>query len=220
MGTPAYMAPEQASGRVDLIDRRTDVYGLGAVLYQLLTGTAPFSGSDNHEILRKVCEEHPRPVRELWPEVPSALEEICLRALAKSPIDRFASASQLATAVQTWQEVERREAEEDRDRFFMLALDLLCIAGYDGYFKRVNPAFERALGFTADELLSQPFLSFVHPDDRERTASAAGQMLDATSLMPFENRYRCKDGSYKSLQWTARGLPSSRSYLRRCEGCY
>jgi serine/threonine-protein kinase len=202
MGTPAYMAPEQASGRVDLIDRRTDVYGLGAILYQLLTGNPPFSGSNNREILQKVCEERPRPVRELWSHVPSALEEICLHALAKKPNERFASASELGTAVQNWQEIERQKAREDRDRFFTLALDLMCIAGFDGYFKRVNPAFTRALGFTADEMLSEPYLNFVHPDDRERTVAAAGRLIEDTSLMKFENRYRCKDGSYKWLEWT------------------
>src|SRR5262249_55655585 len=134
----------------------------------------------------------------------SALEGICLRALAKNPNDRFASASELATAVQNWQEVARREAEEDRDRFFMMALDLLCIGSFDGHFIRVNPAFTRTLGFTADELLSEPWLNFVHPDDRERTITARQTMTDDTALMAFENRYRCKDGSYKWLQWTAK----------------
>ena len=120
MGTPAYMAPEQASGRLDLIDRHTDIYGLGAILYEVLTGRPPFSGADTHEVLRKVREDQPLLPREQWAEVPPALEGICMRALAKSPSDRFASAVDLATAVQGWQEIERREAQEERDRFFTL----------------------------------------------------------------------------------------------------
>ena len=128
MGTPAYMAPEQASGHLDLIDRRTDIYGLGAILYEVLTGRPPFSGPETHEILRKVREEQPLPPRERWADVPPALEGICMRALAKNPTERFTSASELATAVQSWQEVERREAQEERDRFHAVSR-YLCIAG-------------------------------------------------------------------------------------------
>jgi PAS domain S-box-containing protein len=112
LGTPAYMAPEQAAGRLDLIDRRTDVYGLGAVLYELLTGQPPFSGPDTAAVLRKVQEEEPVPPRQVWPEVPPPLEALCLRALAKRPADRPAAAADLAREVQGWQEFERRQAEE------------------------------------------------------------------------------------------------------------
>jgi PAS domain S-box-containing protein len=203
IGTPAYMSPEQATGRLDLIDRHTDIYGLGAILYEILTGQPPFSGSDTLEVLRKVREEQPKAPREHWADVPLALEAICVRALAKSPEERFQSASELATAVQNWQEVERREAQEERDRFFTVSLDMLCIAGFDGYFKRLNPAFERTLGYTAEEILSQPFLSLIHPDDAERTTIEMQRLGTGSDTVSFENRYRCKDGSYKWLQWTA-----------------
>jgi PAS domain S-box-containing protein len=112
LGTPAYMAPEQADGRLDLIDRRTDVYGLGAILYEILTGSPPFTGRSTEEVLCKVREEEPAPPRQPWPEVPPALEALCPRALAKRPEDRPAAAANLAQEVQGWQESERREAEE------------------------------------------------------------------------------------------------------------
>src|SRR5262245_30901924 len=103
LGTPASMAPEQAAGRLDQIDHQTDIYGLGAILYEILTGQAPFSGASMPEVLRKVQNEEPRPPRDLCPETPPGLERICLRALSKQPADRQASAKEVADAVQQWQ---------------------------------------------------------------------------------------------------------------------
>src|ERR1043166_228458 len=91
LGTPSYMAPEQAAGRLDLIDRRTDVYGLGAMLYQVLTGQPPFRGANVEDVLRKVESEEPVPPQQLWAEVPPTLQAACLRAVAKQPSARFRS---------------------------------------------------------------------------------------------------------------------------------
>jgi PAS domain S-box-containing protein len=112
IGTPSYMAPEQAEGRVAQIDTRTDVYGLGAMLYEILTGQPPFAGPDVQKVLRAVREEEPIPPRLLCPGVPPALDSACLRALAKRGENRFETATDLALAVQSWQEIERRQAEE------------------------------------------------------------------------------------------------------------
>jgi eukaryotic-like serine/threonine-protein kinase len=102
LGTPGYMAPEQAMGRHDLADRRTDVYGLGAILYEILTGRPPFVALSASEIIIKICHELPTPPRRLLPSVEPALEAICLKALAKSRADRFATAAELAQEVQRW----------------------------------------------------------------------------------------------------------------------
>lgn len=102
---------------------------------------------------------------------------------------------------------EKKRAEEDRDRFFSLSLDMLCTAGIDGYFKQLNPTWMSTLGYTKEELLSKPFLDFVHPDDRERTIKAAAQLSRGWEIVDFENRYICKDGSYKWLSWKSISIP-------------
>src|SRR5262249_37136579 len=112
IGTPAYMAPEQAEGRLEQIDERTDVYGLGAMLYEILTGQPPFTGASSLEVLQQAIRANPAAPRELWPEVPRALEEACLKAVAKDPAQRYARAEELAQEVQRWQDVQRRRAEE------------------------------------------------------------------------------------------------------------
>lgn len=96
-----------------------------------------------------------------------------------------------------------RELEIERDRFFNLSVDMFCIAGSDGYFKRVNKAFERTLGYTEAELLGAPYASFIHPEDLASTAAQAKGQLEGHAAIQFENRYRCKDGSYRYLSWNA-----------------
>jgi serine/threonine-protein kinase len=102
LGTPGYMSPEQASGRLDLVGRASDVYSLGATLYALLTGKAPFSGSDAGAILDRVRRgQFPRP-RQVKPGTPAPLEAICLKAMALEPVGRYGAALSLAADVEHW----------------------------------------------------------------------------------------------------------------------
>jgi len=100
-------------------------------------------------------------------------------------------------------EEERRKAEMERDRFFTQSLNLLCMAGFDGFLRRVNPAFEATLGFSRVELLAEPFLNFIHPDDREATRVEIQGLAQGVPTHSFECRSRCKGGSYKWLLWNA-----------------
>src|SRR4051794_33458017 len=94
LGTPSYMAPEQAAGR-GAVDARTDVYGLGAILYEILTGRPPFLRDDLGELLACVMNAEPERPRRLWPGTPAPLEAVCLKALAKRPPDRYDDAAEL-----------------------------------------------------------------------------------------------------------------------------
>src|SRR5690348_17551267 len=89
-------------------------------------------------------------------------------------------------------------------RFFELSIDMLCVLGFNGYFQRLNAAWERTLGFTVGELTSRPFLDFVHPDDRERTLNQHRAVRGGGQALAFGNRYMCKDGSFRWLRWHAR----------------
>jgi len=99
--------------------------------------------------------------------------------------------------------VQRKWAGEELDRFFRLSLDLFCVATFDGFFVKLNPAWQFMLGFSESELRASPFMDFVHPDDQVSTVDAMSALLSGSQLVGFENRYRTKDGSYKWLQWTA-----------------
>jgi PAS domain S-box-containing protein len=98
---------------------------------------------------------------------------------------------------------ELQETRQELDGFFSMSLDMLCIAGADGRFKRLNPAWSETLGWSDEELCSRPYLDFVHPDDRNATIAAASQLANGSIVVQFDNRYACRDGSYRWLQWKA-----------------
>ncbi len=89
------------------------------------------------------------------------------------------------------------------DKFFTLSLDMFFIVGLDGYLKQLNPMCEQTLGYTAKEFLSQPLIDFIHPEDQQATGEQLQQLAAGIEKVQFENRYRCKDGSYKWLLWNA-----------------
>jgi PAS domain S-box-containing protein len=96
---------------------------------------------------------------------------------------------------------ELKEAHKEREMFMDVSLDMLCIAGVDGYFKQLNPIWMETLGWTKEELVSRPYIDFVHPDDLDETLNAADRLEHGENIIKFTNRYQCKDGSYRWLSW-------------------
>ena len=101
----------------------------------------------------------------------------------------------------------RKQTQQSRERLFNNSVDMLCIANTEGYFKELSPAFEKTLGWAGKELMSKPFIEFVHPEDREATFERLKEQAQGKSVHHFTNRYLCKDGSYKWISWNGYSLP-------------
>jgi len=163
---------------------------------------APLMTAEGHA-LGTLCVMDHQPREMSW-EQRHALK--ALSRLVVTQLELRRSVGNLSRAM-----IERRFAEDELDQLFTLSLDMLGIAGFDGHFKRINPAWERTLGIPTAELLSRPYLDFVHPDDREATTAEAKKLGEGIQTVSFENRYRCNDGSYVWMLWNA--TPSSQHKL-------
>jgi PAS domain S-box-containing protein len=207
-GTPVYMSPEQACA--ESVDTRTDVFVLGGMLTEILTGKPTYEGSDREDILRRARTAQLDPA---FSRLNECKHEIALARLAKNclepnPDNRPQDAAEVAAEMATYSESALEQVETDMIRFFELSLDLFCIAGLDGFFRRINQNFSRVLGYSETELLSEPFLKFVAEEDRNKTAQVMGQLLDGKPVVRFRNRYRKANGELILFEWTAKSIPT------------
>jgi PAS domain S-box-containing protein len=165
-------------------------------------------GHDTMTAIRSILHDAEVAVSNESEQRDSALRERAKSALIAIPAGSAVGLAFLALAAWlVFRDARRREkAENDLAQFFTLSIDMLCIAGFDGYFKRLSPAWQTTLGWSEKELLNKPFLSLVHPDDREATSVESSKLAAGAKTISFENRYLGKDGKYRTLEW--RSAPS------------
>lgn len=213
LGTPAYMSPEQARGEISMLDERTDIYGLAAILYEILVGDPPFIGKSIVQVLDRVIHDTPQPPGERVDGIPRELEQICLRGLSKKREERQQSAAELAGEIQTWiaERADRKRTEQERERFFNLSLDLLAILDAAGRLSQTNPAWESLLGWPEPELQGKPVWDLIDPDDHTRARRNHERILSGESLTEVEYRCLSRDGSHRWILWNAKLIPGESS---------
>jgi diguanylate cyclase (GGDEF)-like protein/PAS domain S-box-containing protein len=164
--------------------------------------------------IAKLVEFHRRQVEQARTESQKTFSEAERGLWAAAAVALLIAVLTSLALARTLHRIEGRAGrlQRERDRFFDLSIDMVCIAGTDGYFKQLNPAFEAVLGYTRDELLEKPFLEFVHVDDRAATLKVVAQLSSGHPTIDFDNRYACKDGTYKWLSWHASPQPGGVIY--------
>ncbi len=206
-GTLEYLSPEQAMGGE--LDKRTDVFSLGACLCHILTGSPPYWGDKKRDVYRSAAAGDVLPAHNdlIRSNFDPSLTRLAIRCLQPNPNDRPRDASEVSGAMSTYLDSAFARFQSDMTRFFELSHDLFCIAALDGYFRRINSNFSRLLGHSDYELLTRPFLDFVHPDDHQKTIAAMGLLIEGKPVVRFQNRYKKTNGDHILLEWTAKSIP-------------
>lgn len=217
LGTPSYMSPEQASGEAECVGPATDIYALGAILYELLTGRPPFRGSTAIQTLTMVINRHPVPPRQLNDDIPRDIETVCLKCLSKDPEDRYASAAELAADIERFLNDEpilgRRIGPLERTRRWFwkrrftavtLAAIVMIAAGVD-YSRRQQAAWEESQkGILHFESEGPPLTTTLRNID--------GELAVPRFTSPTAEPVRIKPGEYE-MELSGSGMMSAKYSL-------
>ncbi|MEL7499585.1 MAG: PAS domain S-box protein [Planctomycetota bacterium] len=208
LGTPAFMSPEQARGDVESIDERSDVYGLTAMLYEILTGQTPFVADDVDSMLEQVIKSELVSPKTYSEAVPSHLDEVCVKGMARDPDERYQSANDIADAVEEWMNSETLKEQTDiaRQKLFELSADLMVMFDATPKILWVNAAWERRLGWSLDDLVGLRPNILVHPEDLGDERNIFREIQGGSTVSGLERRMQASDGSFHWFSWTVTPL--------------
>ncbi|MFM7056975.1 MAG: protein kinase domain-containing protein [Planctomycetota bacterium] len=210
-GTPAWMSPEQAAGRTHEIDGRSDIFSLGCVLYEMLTGVQPFRGSTKVEMLGQIQTAEPRPVRQLQPHRPPELEAICLRCLQKRREDRFSNAGDLISSLETfikgWSTQTPRLPLSTKSAALLATLVLISTVYW--LWQRSTPTPNLSSPSTSSATASQPSPSDISASLRAilNRRAVADERLLAGILESSETAETPRNGPLPSAETSSTDLP-------------
>lgn len=215
LGTPGFMSPEQAEGRIDRVDQRSDIHCLGALLFEILSGHPPYAGPTPQAMVRASVEGRIRSLKELNPDVPPELEMYSIEAMRRSPERRTQTARELAVAVERWvtTESKRQVIERSRAQFFELTRDLMAVCDASGEIRLANGAWEKTLFWPAEAIAGRRFDSFVYHEDRDLLADALARAGNGESVDHIEARMRDAAEQLRWTSWTISPVPDEPALL-------
>lgn len=205
LGTPSFMSPEQAAGELEKVGKPADIYGLSAILYEVLTGRPPFASESVEATLAAVISDQVEPPSQFNSDVPSELERLCVSGLSKAASARPTSARRLGKAVRSWlsDQAERKRNEQERQRFFAMSVDMLAILGRNFEVCEANDSWFSSLGVHREDLLGKSWVEWVHSEDTRKVLKILEKAQGGAVQSEFEIRLRNQSGDYRWTQWNA-----------------
>ena len=205
LGTPSFMSPEQASGALEKVGKPSDIYGLSAILYEVLTGRPPFAKESVEATLAAVISEEVEPPSRFNSDVPVELEHLCVSGLSKATALRPASARRLGKSVRSWlsDQAERKRNEQERQRFFAMSVDMLAILDRNFEICEANESWFSSLGVHRSDLLGNALVDWVHSEDTKKVLKILEKAQAGTVQSEFEVRLKSRSGDYRWTQWNA-----------------
>ncbi|MFN5951730.1 MAG: protein kinase domain-containing protein [Pirellulaceae bacterium] len=214
IGTVAYLSPEQARGDTLRIGKAADVFCLGGILCEILTGHPPYQGHDQKTVIRQARRGELQETHLLLKRcgAEKTLIDLTRRCLAFDPSSRPRDAGEVTEAITEYLESDLRRIERDQVRFFALSNDLFCVIGKDGYLRRFGPKLMEFTGLDSATLQSVPFHEHLHPEDRQEPWGGLVKMQNGQPAQRFRNRLRDPNGSYRWMEWVTLELPEENAY--------